>query len=42
MTAAIVHWFWSLASQDMAAVIGLGLIALGIAIAVLRKIGDWT
>jgi hypothetical protein len=42
MTTALLKWFWSLASQDMSLVIGLALIALGVTIAILRKIGDWT
>jgi hypothetical protein len=42
MTRALLHWFWSLASQDMALMIGLGFIALAIVIAVLRKVGDWS
>ena len=42
MTAAILNWFWRLASRDMASVIGISLIGLGIGSAILRKIGKWT
>jgi hypothetical protein len=42
MVAGFIRWLWSLGNQDLAALIGLFLIVFGIALAVLRKIGDWT
>lgn len=42
MTVIILHWIWSLPDQDLASLIGVTLIGSGIAVAVLRKIGDWS
>lgn len=42
MIAHLIAQVLRLNSQDLCALIGVSLIGLGIAIAVLRKIGDWS
>lgn len=42
MTALALNWIWHLASPNLSVLIGLILMGLGIAIAILRKIGNWT